>query len=248
MKFVADIGKGGLGIVRLYRHEDSGNHYAVKFMLQKWDANLYKRFVKEVELMMNLAHKNIMKILKHDVKNENPHYVMPYYKDGSLRDRLNDMLSKGKVFSPEAATSIIYVLADALSYAHARGAIHRDMKPENIMFNGREPIVADWGIGKFIHHDSPVLTKTNGALGTQPYCAPEQWSHGLSDARSDIYSLGLIYRELLTGKINGTVTEPRIAAIIRKMTMRYSIYGISMLLMRAILWKDSGGQWGLSEL
>lgn len=218
MKFVEDIGRGGLGIVRLYRHEKSGNPYAVKFMLEKWDDHLYKRFVQEIRLMTNLVHDNIMKILKYDVKNENPHYVMPYYRDGSLRDRLNDMKANGKVFSVQAATSIIYVLAEALSYAHQRGAIHRDFKPENILFNGREPILADWGIGKFIHRDSPVLTKTNGKLGTQPYCAPEQWSHGLSDARSDIYSMGLVYRELLTGKIDGTVSDLKIAAIIRRMT------------------------------
>ncbi|TND10160.1 MAG: putative serine/threonine protein kinase [Bacteroidetes bacterium] len=216
MVFVKQIGKGGLGIVQLYKHERSGNLYAVKRMQCAWDNNHFERFVREIKLMANLVHKNIMKILKHDIENTSPYYIMPFYKEGSLRDRLNDMSGKGKVFSQEAAASIIFVLAEALAYSHKKGAIHRDLKPENIMFEGREPIIADWGLGKFIHRESKVLT--GAGLGTPLYCAPEQWNYGKADARSDIYSLGRIFNELLTGNIFGHVANDRLRAIIKKMT------------------------------
>ena len=217
MVFVRDIGKGGLGYVQLYKH-NSGNLYAVKRMLCAWDANHYQRFIREIKLMMNLAHKNIMRVLKHDAGKQSPYYVMPYYQEGSLRDRLSEMRKKNQVFDSESATSIVFVIADALAYAHKKGAIHRDLKPENILFHGREPIIADWGLGKFIHRESKVLTNATGGLGTPGYCAPEQWNDGNADGRSDIYSLGLIFRELLTGHIHGHVSNPRLKAIIDRMT------------------------------
>jgi serine/threonine protein kinase len=216
MNRIRTLGQGGLGIVSLYQ-TSNGNEYAVKQMQCSWDDNHYDRFKREIEIMAKLAHKNIVKILKFDILNNNPWYLMPFFKDGSLRDRLHDLQSKGQLYSIKGASGIVYYLADALRYAHENGIIHRDLKPENILFNGREPILADWGIGKFIHHESEVLTA--GGLGTQSYCSPEQWNNGVSDSRSDIYSLGLIYRELLTGSITGKIQDPRVNAIVNKMTM-----------------------------
>ncbi len=216
MVYVQSVGQGGLGKVSLYKAKN-GTHYAVKEMLNKWDEHHYQRFVREVKLMSNLVHKGIIKVINYDVHCDNPYYVMPYYKDGSLRDRLEEMRVNGKVFAPKAASSLIFVAANALSFAHKNGAIHRDIKPENILFDGKSPIIADWGIGKFIHKESKVLTGS-GPLGTPSYCAPEQWENGRSDQRSDIYSLGLIYRELLTGSICGQVKDPKVKAIISRMT------------------------------
>ncbi|MFI5204703.1 MAG: serine/threonine-protein kinase [Flavobacteriales bacterium] len=216
MDRVRTIGQGGLGVVSLYK-SSNGQHYAVKHMIYQWDDNHYSRFKREIEIMRNLIHKNIVRVLNFDIQNKNPWYVMPYYQKGSLRDRLHDLKSKGQVHNINGASGIVYYLADALSYAHSKGCIHRDLKPENILFNGQEPIVADWGIGKFVHKQSKVLTF--GGLGTKSYCAPEQWETGESDQRSDIYSLGLIYRELLTGSLTGQVSDSRINAIINKMTM-----------------------------
>lgn len=213
---VRTLGQGGLGIVSLYQAEN-GDNYAVKEMLHHWDNNHYERFKREIKIMANLVHKNIVKVINFNILNNNPWYVMPYYKDGSLRDRLLDLRSKGQVFSAKSASGIIYYLADALRYAHNNSIIHRDLKPENILFNGGDPVLADWGIGKFIHKESRVLTY--GGLGTKPYCAPEQWNNGVSDNRSDIYSLGLIYRELLTGSIYGQIQDPKINSIVNKMSM-----------------------------
>jgi len=215
MQRIRNIGQGGLGIVDLYQAQNGG-YFAVKQMIYAWDENHCERFKREIKIMANLAHKNIVKCLNFDIHNDNPWYVMPYYKDGSLRDRLRDMKAQGKVYSPKAASGIIVYLADALNHAHQKGIIHRDLKPENILFNGREPLLADWGIGKFIHKESKVLT--NGAIGTRAYCPPEQWNSGIADSRSDIFSLGLIYRELLTGELYGKVNDSRINQIINKMT------------------------------
>lgn len=215
MQRIRNIGKGGLGIVDLYQSQN-GRYFAVKQMIYSWDEQHLERFKREINIMANLAHKNIVKCLNFDVHNGNPWYVMPYYKDGSLRDRLRDLKVQGKAYSPKAASGIIVYLAEALNHAHQKGIIHRDLKPENILFNGREPLLADWGIGKFIHKESRVLT--NGAIGTRAYCPPEQWNSGIADARSDIFSLGLIYRELLTGELYGEIKNSEINKIVNKMT------------------------------
>lgn len=216
MERIRTLGQGGLGIVSLYQ-TTNGQNYAVKQMLYHWDDNHYERFKREIEIMAKLVHKNIVKVLNFNVLNNNPWYAMPFFKDGSLRDKILDLRSKGQVYSIKGASGIIYYLADALKHAHNNGIIHRDLKPENILFNGKEPMLADWGIGKFIHKESKVLTY--GGLGTKHYCAPEQWNSGVSDNRSDIYSLGLIYRELMTGSLTGHITDERVNAIVNKMTM-----------------------------
>jgi len=182
-----------------------------------WDNNLYERFKREVEIMANLVHKNIVKVLNYDILNQNPWYVMPYFKDGSLRDKILNLQAEGKAYTVSGASSIIYYLADALWHAHSKNIIHRDLKPENILFNGQEPVIADWGIGKFIHKESNVLTLAG--LGTKVYCAPEQWDSGIADQRSDIFSLGVIFRELLTGSTYGEVSDVNVNGIINKMTM-----------------------------
>lgn len=216
MQRIRTIGQGGLGVVSLYQ-ATNGNNYAVKQMIYQWDENHFERFKREIDIMANLVHKNIVKVINFDILNNNPWYLMPFYKEGSLRDRLMDLKSKGQVYSTKGASGIILYLADALNYAHSKGIIHRDLKPENVLFNGREPMLADWGIGKFIHKESKVLTY--GGLGTKSYCAPEQWNSGVSDQRSDIYSLGLIYRELLTSSLTGQIKDSKVNAIVNKMTM-----------------------------
>lgn len=215
-KLKGKLGQGGLGIVHLYQNE-VGENCAVKRMICQWDEEHYKRFKREISILGRLVHKNIIKVVKHNIHDSNPWYMMPYYQDGSLRDRLMDVKREGKVYSTKSASAIIFYLASALKHSHAKGIIHRDLKPENILFDGREPILADWGIGKFIHRESTVY---NYAIGTPSYCAPEQWNQGVSDKRSDIYSLGLIFRELLTGSIHGRIKNSKVRAIVTKMTKR----------------------------
>jgi len=217
MNRVRNIGNGGCGVVDLYI-DSNKNQFAVKQMIFGWNGKMLDRFIQEIELMKNLAHKNIVRILRHNYNNDKPFYVMPFYKDGSLRDRLQNMKSQGLRYSESAASGLIYYLTDALSYAHSKNAIHRDLKPENILFDGNNPMIADWGIGKFIHKDSTVITSPG--IGTPLYCAPEQWEFGKSSNRSDIYSLGVIYQELVTGSTHGEIENDSIKQVINKMTMR----------------------------
>ncbi|MBL7945180.1 MAG: serine/threonine protein kinase [Flavobacteriales bacterium] len=215
MQRIRTLGQGGLGVVDLYLNTD-GRYYAVKKVLQPWAQDHVRRFIREVKIMAGLEHPNIIKLVNHDVSGHNPWYVMPYYPDGSLRDRIRQYNSNGFGFTREGASAIVYHLASALSFAHKRGVLHRDLKPENVLFAGKEPVLADWGIGKFIHHESH--TRIAYGIGTPIYCAPEQLQFGQADARSDIYSLGIIYRELLTGSASGTVLDPRVRAIVNRMT------------------------------
>jgi serine/threonine protein kinase len=237
MNRIRTLGQGGFGVVSLYQ-ETNGQCYAVKQMLSTWNAHLFERFKREIQIMKSLVHKNIAKIITFSIDNNRPFYVMPFFKNGSLQDDILKLESKGEVYPIKRASAIVYYIADALRYAHSRGAIHRDLKPQNILFNdNNEPVIADWGIGKFIHKESLVLTC--GRLGTEKYCAPEQWKNGDSDLRSDIYSLGVIYRELLTGSVDGQVGDARVNAIINKMTMenpddRYQSMGEVMQAIKAL--------------
>ncbi|MDP4149346.1 MAG: serine/threonine-protein kinase [Bacteroidota bacterium] len=211
---IKTLGRGGLGVVSLYQTTEG--QVAVKQMLNSWDSTLRERFHREIQIMASLVHKNIVKILNYNISQAEPWYTMKYYKDGSLRDQIKKLAELGKIYNQSAAASIIYFLADAMSHAHANNIIHRDLKPENILFENEEPKIADWGIGRFIHHQSKVLT--NEGIGTKIYCAPEQWQSGNADQRSDIYSLGIIFRELLTGLTHGTISDPILNNIVTKMT------------------------------
>ncbi|MCU0446723.1 MAG: protein kinase [Microscillaceae bacterium] len=142
---------------------------------------------------------------------------MPFFEKGSLRTLLNEFKTKNLIFTPKSTTAIILLIAQAMQYAHSKGTIHRDLKPENILFDGFEPIIADWGIGKFIHYQSVVLT--NKGIGTQGYCSPEQWNNSnLTNHRTDIYALGIIFREVLTGSIDGHIQDNRLRNIVINMT------------------------------
>jgi serine/threonine protein kinase len=129
-------------------------------------------------------------------------------------------------------------LAEALQYAHGLGFIHRDFKPDNLLYNADGPLmIADWGLGYFVHKHSQVLQKlTRGGMGTEYYCSFEQWNTGKCDGRGDVYSLGMTLDEWITGRqrigigigagVNGPATLERSAgsrhinAVLRAMTER----------------------------
>lgn len=190
---IRSIGNGGFGYVDLYRYLPDNQLYAVKFMRNVWEDDYYQRFVKEIQILENLQHPNIIKLYSYNIQSQHPCYVMPFYEKGSMRSVLEDFKQRNLQFTPKAATAIVLIIAEAMQYAHSCGTIHRDLKPDNILFNGYDPIIADWGIGKFIHYQSVVLT--NQGIGTPHYCSPEQWRNDNTlNHRTDIYALGVIFR------------------------------------------------------
>jgi serine/threonine protein kinase len=124
--------------------------------------------------------------------------VMEYVPGGSLKDRIEP----SQPFSWEQALTVIIPVSQALAFAHERGVIHRDIKPANILMPQDDwPLLADFGLAKMDHATRPNLTVPGQVLGTMAYAAPEQIQEGSIDARVDIYSLGIVLYELLTGKL-----------------------------------------------
>jgi len=157
---------------------------------------MQERFNREINALKRMSHTNIVSF---EGENVNPgrFYLMHLY-----TDTVRKFIAGGnKVGDWRFIAGLGAVLADAMAYAHDLGFTHRDLKPDNILFNGGGPLViADWGLGYFIHKHSKVLQQlTRGGMGTEYYCSLEQWSTGKCDGRGDIYSLGMTLDEMVTG-------------------------------------------------
>jgi len=157
------------------------------------------RFVREIEIAAQLQHPHILPLLDSGEAAGFLYYVMPYIDGESLRDRLS---KKGELPLAEA-TRLLRDVADALSYAHGRGVVHRDIKPDNVMLSGRHALVMDFGVAKAVSEATGrnSLTSVGIALGTPTYMAPEQAAADPNvDHRADIYALGVMGYELLAGR------------------------------------------------
>jgi eukaryotic-like serine/threonine-protein kinase len=156
------------------------------------------RFRREIELTARLQHPNILGVLTAGVDGDLVWYAMPYVEGESLRRRLD---RDGRLPVP-TATRLLREVADALQYAHQRGVIHRDVKPENILLAADHALLADFGIAQalVLSRGDERLTVSGMSLGTPGYMAPEQAAAGAVDARADLYSLGLVGWEMLAGE------------------------------------------------
>jgi len=189
------------GQADIFRGEDeSGNGVAIKILrlsaIPDEAADQRRRFDREVKCHLSLDHPGIMKILAAAVNSDEPFFVMPLGA-GSLRAEMTDA-SAG--VGTQRTIEIAKAMLDAMVHAHAEGVIHRDLKPDNVVFVGGAPIITDFGFGRRTGH-SASATMTRGGLGTEGYAAPEQYIEGhVADERSDIYSLGCIIYEMFTGR------------------------------------------------
>ena len=196
------LGRGGMGEVWRAEQKSLGRIVAVKLLpahLAK-DAEFVARFQKEATALAALSHPNIIQIIDRGVFGEQYYFVMEFVAGRSLRD----VMSGGKL-PASRALKIIAQICSAIDYAHEHGIVHRDLKPENILLDERGFVkVADFGLAGIRGDDpnTPHLTQTSVAMGTLNYMAPEQRRDAKNvDGRADLYSLGVIFYELLTGEL-----------------------------------------------
>src|SRR5574341_687597 len=209
------LGRGGMADVDLGRHTTLNRPVAVKVLQAHLseDDGLLGRFKAEAQAVAAMRHPNIVQVFDFDVADDRPYIVMELLEGPSLRDYLKGLRDGGFVLPPLSIARLIRGLAAALDYAHARGIVHRDIKPANVMLRRAsgeinpnaplpadvEPVLTDFGVARIAN----VTTHTaSGAIvGTPAYMSPEQVRGEGVDARSDIYALGIVLYEMLTGRL-----------------------------------------------
>ena len=207
------LGSGGMATVYLADDLIAGHPVAVKVLKPALaSAVATDRFLREIELVRHLRQANILPVLDAGEAEGVPYYVMPWVDGESLRRRLD----RERHLEIEEAVRITRALANALDAAHAKGIIHRDVKPENILLTGDQVFLADFGIARAISQAAgDRLTDSGLAIGTPGYMSPEQASGEREvDARSDIYSLGCVAYEMLAGE--APYTGPLAQAVVAK--------------------------------
>jgi len=194
----SELGRGGMATV--YRGYDPRfeREVAVKVLpreLLHADPQFRLRFEREAKIIAQLEHSAIVPVYDVGEADGQPYFVMRYMNGGSLSERI-----KAGVSSIEEAARILGAIAPGLDEAHSKGFVHRDIKPSNILFDRKDnPYISDFGIAKMLETQSGSVTGS-AIIGTPAYMAPEQASGEAIDGRADIYALGIILFEMLTGK------------------------------------------------
>lgn len=189
------LGKGAMATVYLAIQESLDRRVAIKVLPAHLgnDPIFSKRFVKEGKTVARLAHPHIVTIYDTGSHQQQLYIAMEYLEGDSLKQRIKTGLT------PEQAASYLCQIAQALGYAHRQHCIHRDIKPANILFRDAETaVLSDFGIAKNLE-DKTQLTAVGWRIGTPNYMSPEQAMAKPVDARSDLYSLGILFYEMLTG-------------------------------------------------
>ena len=200
------LGSGGMAEVYKGYQENLDRFVAIKLMhaFLVSDQDFLNRFQREARAMAALNHPNIVGVYDFDVYGENSYYlVMEYIRGGTLKDRLEALARRGERMPLTNVVKMITEIADALAYAHRREMVHRDIKPANIMLNedsGRA-VLTDFGIVKLLGNQSVAYTATGALIGTPAYMSPEQALGQSGDHRVDIYSLGVMLFQMVTGSL-----------------------------------------------
>jgi tRNA A-37 threonylcarbamoyl transferase component Bud32 len=193
------LGRGGMARVYRAYHPRLERYVAIKVLRPDLtDTPTFQaRFQREARAVAALRHPNIVQVFDFDVQDEISYMVMELLEGDSLQTRLADYRVRGECLSWGEIARILFDVLDGLDYAHSEGMIHRDIKPGNILLTKRgEAVIADFGIAHIV--GGTRHTASGALMGTLDYMAPEQGLENRSDARSDIYSLGIVCYEMLT--------------------------------------------------
>jgi tRNA A-37 threonylcarbamoyl transferase component Bud32 len=208
-----ELGRGGMATVYLAEDMRHRRKVAVKVLHPELSAVLGpERFLKEIELTASLQHPHILPLFDSGSADGQLFYVMPFVQGETLRARLD----RETQLPVDDAVRIARETAEALQYAHERGIVHRDVKPENILLQGGHALVADFGIALAVQQaGGQRMTQTGLSLGTPQYMAPEQAAGEKNvDARADVYALGAVTYEMLVGE--APFTGPSVQAIVAR--------------------------------
>ena len=202
-----EIGRGGMATVFLATDRKHDRQVALKIVDTDAGMRAAERFEREIRLLAHLQHPNILPVFDSGLADGRLWYAMPFIEGESLRARL----AREGTLDTGVAVTMLATLADALSYAHECGVIHRDIKPENVLLSHSIPLIADFGIASAVDlAPGTKLTVTGMTIGTPEYMSLEQATGDpVVDGRSDIYSLGCVGFEMLTGRPPFQGANPR---------------------------------------
>lgn len=204
-RIIEQIGQGGMATVYKAYHAAVDRYVAIKVLPRHFalDAQFTGRFKQEAKFIANLEHPHILPIYDYGESDGLTYLVMRYLDAGTLRDRI----AAGRLSLAEI-DNFFSQIADALDYAHTKGVVHRDLKPANVLIDSRgSAFLTDFGIAKIIEGTSH-FTNTGAVIGTPVYMSPEQGQGLKLDQRSDIYSLGIVLYEMVTGRVPYNAETP----------------------------------------
>ena len=196
-EILRQVGQGGMATVFLARQRSMNRNVALKFLPNAFmnDAAYLQRFEREARIVAQLEHRNIVPVYDFGEYEDQPYIAMRYMPAGSVEE----LLAAGPI-PFQRVLSIVEQVASALDYAHQHGILHRDLKPSNILLDdGGGVFITDFGIARILGEGGSNIT-TQGVVGTPSYMSPEQARGETLDGRSDVYALGVMLFELITGR------------------------------------------------
>src|SRR5213080_3685608 len=200
-----ELGRGGMGAVYLAEQPGLGREVAIKELIQSADPLALRRFLQEAQVMARTSHPNLVQVHDMELQGNINYLVLEFIRGRSLRDWMNQ-----SEIPPPQVFAVMHGVLQALDYAHRHAIVHRDMKPENVLISDEGMVkVTDFGIARLLD-DTGVggtATKTGTTVGTPQYMSPEQVASSKVDGRSDLYSAGIMFYELVVGQPPFTASE-----------------------------------------